>query len=93
VAVGTPGDELARVAQAVAEGRCAQEGQARTGDLLDGLAEAVRSGGQEVTDEQIGDLLKAGYSEDEIFECVVAAAVRAGVTRVRTIERLLAESR
>jgi alkylhydroperoxidase family enzyme len=35
-----------------------------------------------ITDEHIRALLRAGYSEDQIFECVVAAAVGAGLERL-----------
>lgn len=53
------------------------------------LAGLVADGGLEVTDEYIRRLLVSGYSEDEVFECVVAAAVGAGSQRLRAVERLL----
>lgn len=37
-----------------------------------------------VTDEDILALREAGYSEDEIFEATVAAALGAGLKRLRT---------
>ncbi len=36
-----------------------------------------------VTDEDVQDLLRAGLSEDEIFEATVAAALGAGLKRLR----------
>lgn len=67
-------------------------------DLVDGkgiggdlgaLAELVAAGGLEVTDGHIRRLLVSGYSSDAVFECVVAAAVGAGLQRLRAVERLL----
>lgn len=57
------------------------------------LAELVAAGGADVTDGHIRRLLASGYSEDVVFECVVAAAVGAGTQRLRAVERLLASCR
>ena len=57
------------------------------------LAELVAAGGAGVTDGHIRRLLVHGYSEDVVFECVVAAAVGAGTQRLRAVERLLAACR
>lgn len=57
------------------------------------LAELVAAGGAGVTDGLIRRLLVSGYSEDVVFECVVAAAVGAGSQRLRAVERLLAGCR
>lgn len=37
----------------------------------------------QVTDEDVQELLRAGLSEDEIFEATVAAALGAGLKRLR----------
>lgn len=63
-------------------------GKGVTGDLGE-LAELVAAGGLGVTDEHIRCLLTAGYSDDMVFECVIAAAVGAGLARLRALERLL----
>ncbi len=55
------------------------------------LAAKVAGGGLAVTDEDVAAVLGAGYGEDAVFECVVAAALAAGAARLRTVERLLAE--
>ena len=36
-----------------------------------------------VTDEDVQQLLQAGYSEDQIFELTVSAALGAGLTRLK----------
>jgi hypothetical protein len=63
------------------------------GEALDGplgvLADAVGDGGLGVTAGHVQALHEAGYGEDAIFECIVAAAVGAGVRRVRAVEELL----
>ncbi|HEX6681741.1 MAG TPA: hypothetical protein VF062_03060 [Candidatus Limnocylindrales bacterium] len=80
MAVDTPGAELARVQAAV---------RMPTDPAFAPLAAAVRTGGRDVTDQMIQALLDAGHTEDDIFECIVAAAVGAGVERVRSVEQLL----
>jgi hypothetical protein len=64
------------------------EGKAIAG-ALGVLAELVTAGGREVTDEHVRRLLASGHSADEVFECVVAAAVAAGLARLRAVEQLL----
>ena len=44
--------------------------------------EKVRLHAYEVTDEEVEALKEAGYSEDEIFEHTVSAAVAAGLERL-----------
>lgn len=63
-------------------------GKGIAGDLGK-LAALVAAGGLGVTDEHIQRLLASGYSEDAVFECVVAAAVGAGLERLRVVERVL----
>jgi hypothetical protein len=57
------------------------------------LAELVAAGGHGRTGEHIRSLLNAGYSEDAVFECVVAAAVGAAWRRLRAVERLMGARR
>jgi threonine synthase len=42
----------------------------------------VRTGAYAVTDHDVAELKEAGYSEDEIFEHTVSAAVAAGLERL-----------
>ena len=65
----------------------------RVSGELGELADLVAAGGLGVTDELIRRLLVSGYSEDVVFECVVAAAVGAGSRRLHAVERLLVNSR
>jgi alkylhydroperoxidase family enzyme len=44
--------------------------------------EKVRHGAYRVTDEDIDELLALGFSDDEIFEQTVAAAVSEGLYRL-----------
>jgi alkylhydroperoxidase/carboxymuconolactone decarboxylase family protein YurZ len=45
-----------------------------------------------VTDEDVQLLLEAGYSQDQIFELTVSAALGAGMTRLKRGLELLEES-
>jgi alkylhydroperoxidase family enzyme len=45
--------------------------------------EKVDKHAYEITDEDIQALLEIGYSEDQIFEATVAAALGAGMKRLR----------
>lgn len=49
----------------------------------------VRNGAYAVTDEDVRSLRAAGYSEDEIFEQTVAAAVAAGLVGLEAGLRVL----
>jgi hypothetical protein len=40
-----------------------------------------------VTDEDIADLHKAGYTDDQIFEATVSAALGAGILRLECVLR------
>ena len=44
--------------------------------------EKVRLHAYKVTDEDVAELKRAGFSEDEIFEQTVSAAVAAGLERL-----------
>jgi alkylhydroperoxidase family enzyme len=70
-----PGHLDARVREAIAEGWEIPE-------ALRALVEKVRSHAYRVTDTDFAPL-RARYSEDELFEVVVAAALGAAVTRAR----------
>ncbi|HEY2762825.1 MAG TPA: hypothetical protein VGJ13_02230 [Pseudonocardiaceae bacterium] len=72
--------------------RALASGQAIPGEL-GRLAELVAAGGTGVTEDDVRCLLDCGYSEDVVFECVVAAAVGAAVLRLRAVEELLASCR
>lgn len=65
----------------------------RVRDELGTLADLVAEDGSGVTDEHVRRLLVSGYSEDMVFECVVAAAVGAGSSRLRAVERALEDCR
>ena len=49
---------------------------------FDAYLEKVRDGAFRVTDEDVRELVDAGFSEDEIFEHTVATAVAAGLDRL-----------
>ena len=53
-------------------------------EALKSYAEKVRLHAYKVTDEDVADLIAAGYSEDAIFEATVSAAVGAGMKRWST---------
>jgi hypothetical protein len=57
------------------------------------LANKVATNPRSVTDESIRELIAAGASEDEIFECVIAAALGAGMERLRKGLALLEEKK
>lgn len=97
--VGNPGDELVRLVASVSgvSGALDQAVRRRLidGEPVDGplgvIATAVRNGGQAVSDGHIDAARAAGYSDDAVFECVVAAAVGGGVDNIRAVERLLGD--
>jgi alkylhydroperoxidase family enzyme len=49
---------------------------------FDGYVDTVRNQANRVTDADVEALKAAGYTEDEIFEQTVAAAVGAGLDRL-----------
>jgi hypothetical protein len=63
-------------------------GNGIAGELAE-LARLVSAGGLGVTDAHIQRLLAVGYKPDELFECIVAAAVGAGIRRLRAVQQLL----
>ncbi|MDQ2969213.1 MAG: hypothetical protein M3R37_12970 [Actinomycetota bacterium] len=75
-AVKTRYDELiARVRTAAAPERAAPP-------ELSGYLEKVRLHAYKVTDRDVDELKAAGFSEDQIFEHTVSAAVAAGLERL-----------
>jgi len=77
--LGTPGDadiELRRAVSVVAAG-----GTAELPDDLRPYVEKVARNAYKVTDEDVGALRAAGYSDDAIFELTLAAAL--GAARMR----------
>jgi alkylhydroperoxidase family enzyme len=68
-------DLIARVRAAAAPERPARA-------ELSGYLEKVRLHAYKVTDRDVDELKAAGFSEDEIFEHTVAAAVAAGLERL-----------
>jgi hypothetical protein len=55
------------------------------------LAVLVSAGGSSVTDGHIRRLLAAGHSADEVFECIAAAAVGAGLAAAARGRMIAAE--
>jgi alkylhydroperoxidase family enzyme len=51
--------------------------------------EKVRLHAYRVVDDDVEELLAAGFSEDEIFEQTVSAAVAAGLTRLELALRVV----
>ena len=49
----------------------------------------VQQNASSITDENVASLLRAGYSDDQIFEAIVSVAIGAGLDRVRKIRNLL----
>ena len=84
--VGVPGtryDELiARLREAAQPKRPAPDG-------LRAYLQKVRDRAYAITDEDVQPLKDAGYSEDEIFEQTVLAAVAAGLERLEAGLRAL----
>lgn len=62
-------------------------------DTLRSYAEKVALHAYRVTDADIEELLRAGYSEDEIFEVTAAAALGAALARLERGLAVLKESR
>jgi alkylhydroperoxidase family enzyme len=73
----------------------AVRGAAARGGPVDGpaaeLVEKVRRHAYRVTDTDIAALRGAGYSEDQIYELTIAAALGEGTRRLAIVDALLAE--
>ena len=66
----------------IARLRAAAEPERTAPAELSGYLEKVRVHAYKVTDRDVDELKAAGFSEDEIFEHTVAAAVAAGLERL-----------
>jgi alkylhydroperoxidase family enzyme len=83
----SPGEAAPPLRRAV-EARAAELGgrsSTATGDVplvLSGYVDKVARHAYKVTDEDIAALRQAGYSEDEIFEITVSAALGASMARM-----------
>jgi hypothetical protein len=51
-------------------------------DALGALARKIIERAEPVDDDDIAALLAAGFSEDAVFECIVAAGIAAGLHRL-----------
>jgi alkylhydroperoxidase family enzyme len=89
-----------KMVDAVGTGEGALDPQIRA-DLLAGkrvsgplgtLALQVTKNARSITDEDVAALLTAGFTEDQVFECIVAAACGAGLARLRAGLALLDEA-
>lgn len=83
----------ARAARLVEGSIEARPGDGVIPDELDSHADAVIRNAYKVTDADVERLRDAGYSEDQVFEVTVAAAVGAGVSRLERALSLLKEER
>jgi alkylhydroperoxidase family enzyme len=63
----------------------------RVSGPLGELAVQVVKNAKSITDDDVAALLRAGFSEDQVFECIVAAACGAGLARLRAGLALLEE--
>ena len=84
-------DLLKRLETAIADGKAKLDAATRR-DLLAGkpiagklgsFAIKVAQNATTITDAHVRALLEAGCTEDEVFECVLAAATGAGIERLR----------
>jgi hypothetical protein len=66
------------------------EGKVMTG-ALGALAIRVQENAARITDDQVEALVAQGIPDDQIFETVVAAAIGAGMERLRRVRELLGE--
>ena len=88
---GPYAEKIAALERATLEGEAALPREMRRaaaygGDLPEPLAaytDKVRHHAYEVVDADIARLREAGHTEEEIFEATAAAAVGAGLTRLR----------
>jgi hypothetical protein len=89
-----------RMIHAVGHGAGALDAQVRA-DLLAGkrvagplgtLALQVVKNAKSITDEDVSSALAAGFTEDQVYECIVAAACGAGLERLRAGLALLEDA-
>ncbi len=60
-------------------------------EVMRGYVQKIVTSAYKVTDKDVQLLLRAGYSEEQIFELTVSAALGAGLTRLKRGEELLEE--
>jgi alkylhydroperoxidase family enzyme len=87
----SPG-HLAREIRRAIHSRAAGRGDAEPGGIPEGLAgwtDTVARHAYRCTDEGVTALRRAGFTEDQVFEATLAAAVGAGVARLEETLRLL----
>jgi hypothetical protein len=73
---------VTRYAELIGNLRAAAQPDREAPPQFDTYLRTVRSGACAVTDADVEALKAAGYSEDEIFEQTVSAAVSAGLLRL-----------
>ena len=81
--LGGPGATPHELRRAVAHGRPPED--------LAALVEKIRSCAYTVTEQDL-DVLRARYSEDQLFEIIVAAAFGAAQERLAAAQRVLDET-
>jgi alkylhydroperoxidase family enzyme len=78
-----------RYDELVAELREAAQPERSTPPELEAYVQKVRLHAYRVTDREVEELKAAGWSEDELFEHTVSAAVAAGLERLDAAKRAL----
>ena len=73
---------MTRYAELIGELRAAAQPDREAPPAFEAYLGKVRTGAYAVTDGDVEALKAAGYSEDEIFEQTVSAAVAAGLLRL-----------
>lgn len=77
-----PGSLPPHVRQAISEG-------AKLSGPLEVFAQKIAAGASTLTDDDIAELHRAHYTDDQIFEAIVSAAVGAGLFRLECVLNLL----
>lgn len=77
-----PGSLPPDVRQAISEG-------ARLSGALDVFVQKIVAEASTLTDDDIAELHRTGYTDDQIFEAIVSAAVGAGLFRLECVLNLL----
>ncbi|HET6975470.1 MAG TPA: hypothetical protein VFI24_04055 [Pyrinomonadaceae bacterium] len=77
-----PGSLPSQVRQAISEG-------ALVSGALEGFVRKLTAAASTLTDDDISELHRAHYTDDQIFEAIVSAAVGAGIFRLECVLNLL----
>ena len=80
-----PGSLPPHVRQAISEG-------ARLSGALEVFVQKISVEASTLTDDDIAELHRAHYTDDQIFEAIVSAAVGAGLFRLERVQNLLRSS-